>query len=367
MEHDSQSVTLPNPARLLSARLARGLTQKALAERLGVTAQMVSYFEKGERNAAEHVGAYQESLGFPWEYFVSSELPTLDPSQVSFRSRRSLTATLRDKVIERSRYASDLIAPALHARFKFPDLDLPDFGSEGDPETAARLLREHWQLGHGPIANIVHLLEAKGVNVYWLAENSPCVDALCFWRENRAFVFLNTFKDAGERGRFDAAHELAHLVLHRNAHDLGQEHEREADRFASAFLMPREQFLLETRGLRTLDDLKRVKPRWGTSVQAMVRRLYDLEVLSKWGYESAFKELSMRGWRSKEPNAVAREESQLHNLVFQRLQTFGESPRIIADEVNLGLDDVLELMPVGGRFLKRGEGWNPGAFPVSLN
>ena len=367
MPPESDSSPIPSPSRLLSARLSRGMTQKALAGRLGVSAQMISLFEKGERNAHDFVGGYVEHLKFPAVYFMAGDLEPLPPESVTFRSRRSLTATMRDKVVERSRHASDLVSPMLQSRFKLPELDLPELGSE-DPETAARLLREHWMLGHGPISNVVHLLEAKGLEVYWLAEDSPCVDALCFWREERPYVLLNTFKDAGERGRFDAAHELGHLVLHRSASILDQSHEREADRFASAFLMPQEQFLLESRGLRTLDDLKRMKPRWGTSVQAMVRRLHDLGVLSKWAYESAFKELSIRGWRSREPNMVAREESYLHGLIFKRLEPFGEGPRIIAEEVGIALSDVVELMPVGARFLKsNGDGYLRGSFPVSLN
>jgi Zn-dependent peptidase ImmA (M78 family) len=363
----SEEIGQPAPARLLSARLSRGLTQKALALTLNVSAQMVSLFEKGERKADEHLGSYVQALGFPAAYFLAHDFDPLPPEVVSFRSRRALTATLRDKVVERSKHASDLISPILHSRFKLPEVDVPDFSAE-DPETAARLLREAWKLGHGPIASMVHLLEAKGVEVYWLAEDSPCVDALCYWRHERPFIMLNTFKDAGERARFDAAHELGHLVLHRSETTLDQSQEREADRFASAFLMPQEQFLLETRGLRTLDDLKRMKPRWGTSVQAMVRRLYDLGSLSKWAYESAFKELSMRGWRSNEPNKIAREQSYLHDLVFQRLSTFGEGPRIIAEEATITVEDVLELMPVGVLHIKPGKDeYLRGSFPVSLN
>lgn len=332
-----------------------------------MSAQMVSLFEKGERRADEHLTGYVQALGFPAVYFTGSDLEPLAAEVVSFRSRRALTATLRDKVVERSKHASDLISPMLRTKFRLPACELPDFSNE-DPETAARLLRETWQLGHGPISNVVHLLEAKGIEVYWLAEDSPCVDALCFWRHERPFILLNTFKEAGERGRFDAAHELAHLVLHRSELVLDQTQEREADRFASAFLMPQEQFLLETRGLRTLDDLKRMKPRWGASVQAMVRRLYDLGALSKWAYESAFKELSIRGWRLNEPNRVAREQSHLHDLIFQRLSVFGEGPRIIAEEASLGLSDVLEFMPVGARFIKHDDDeFLLGSYPMSLN
>ena len=56
-------------------------------------------------------------------------------------------------------------------------------------------------------------------------------------------------KEAGIRIRFDAAHELAHLVLHRwiEQAELADPKtlkriEAEADRFAGAFLLPRKSF-----------------------------------------------------------------------------------------------------------------------------
>ena len=50
----------------------------------------------------------------------------------------------------------------------------------------------------------------------------------------------------GERGRFDAAHELGHLVLHGEYQELNRPAaEQEANRLAAAFLMPRSSVLAQ--------------------------------------------------------------------------------------------------------------------------
>lgn len=98
-----------------------------------------------------------------------------------------------------------------------------------------------WSLGNAPIQNVIHLLESKGIRISSLTEETREVDAFCTWHEAQPFIFLNTLKSA-ERSRFDAAHELGHLVRdvysmrHGQAH--GPEMERQADAFAAAFLMP---------------------------------------------------------------------------------------------------------------------------------
>jgi hypothetical protein len=112
-------------------------------------------------------------------------------------------------------------------------------GKEGvEPEAVARALRTYWGLGEKPIKSMVHLLEAKGVSVFSLVENTKTIDAFSLWRRNIPFVFLNTIKTP-ERSRFDAAHELGHLVLHKHGGpEGGRVVEDQANQFASAFLMP---------------------------------------------------------------------------------------------------------------------------------
>jgi len=110
------------------------------------------------------------------------------------------------------------------------------------PRQQPGMLRQYWLLGERPIKNVAHLLEAKGVRVYSLMERNVEVDAFSLWRNDTPFIFINTRKSA-EHSRFDAAHDLGHLVLHRHGGPRGQNAEREAQAFAAAFLMPKSSVL----------------------------------------------------------------------------------------------------------------------------
>jgi hypothetical protein len=81
----------------------------------------------------------------------------------------------------------------------------------------------------------------------------------------------------------------------------------------------------------------------------MLRRLYDLEVLPKWAYESSYRQLSARGWRVKEPDSLPREQSYTHGYVLTRLREVGQSIADLANECALSSSDILELMPVGNQ------------------
>jgi Zn-dependent peptidase ImmA (M78 family)/DNA-binding XRE family transcriptional regulator len=335
-----------NPNRIQTSREARGLSKADLALRIGVSSQQVTNYERGaDQPKPERLALIAAELNFPKSYFYGSDLVELPPEAITFRSRRSLTQTLRRQAIARSKHATCLISPAFRARFRLPEHHLPDLSGES-PEDAARMMREIWNLGEAPIDNVVHLLEANGIEFYWLSIDSPCVDALSYWHNQRPFIFLNSFKHAGERGRFDAAHELGHLILHRHEDDMqSKKVEQEADDFASAFLLPRAQFTLEAPRSTLVSDYLRLKPRWKTSIAAMVRRSYDLGLISRYAYENSFKLISARGWRTSEPAELSRERSAVHLTILERLSAKGIGPSEIAAEIGLGFTDFFELVP----------------------
>jgi hypothetical protein len=134
-----------------------------------------------------------------------------------------------------------IFAEWIAERFQLPAVSIPDL--EGlEPELAAEAVRAAWGLGSGPAPNLVHLHEAHGCLVFGLAEDCRELDAFAFWRQGRPFVPLNTIKTA-EHGRFDCAHELGHLALHRHVCQTTKEHEDKAHAFAAAFLLPKQSML----------------------------------------------------------------------------------------------------------------------------
>ena len=181
------------------------------------------------------------------------------------------------------------------------------------------------------------------MRVYSLAIDAAEVDAFSMWRRDRPFVFLNTLKSA-EHGRFDAAHELGHLVLHRHAAPNGQEAEQDANAFASALLMPPASVRAHAPRFATIDNLMRLKKVWGVSLAAMTYRLHKLDLLSEWHYRKLYIEISSRGFRKKEPDGAPREISQVLQKVFAALRKEGVSKEEVAEALRVHPKDIDELV-----------------------
>jgi Zn-dependent peptidase ImmA (M78 family)/DNA-binding XRE family transcriptional regulator len=332
-----------NPSRLTLARKRRGLTMKKLATSVGVAARSISAYEKGEFGPdADSLKKLAAALRFPEAFFFGDDLDQPTPDIASFRALSKMTASQRDTALGAGAIALMLNA-WIEERFELPVADVPDLSREDDPETAARVLRQQWGLGELPIKNMVHLLEAKGIRVFSLSIDAAEVDAFSMWRQSTPFVFLNTQKSA-EHSRFDAAHELGHLVLHRHGSPQGREAEQEANAFASAFLMPRASVLAYAPRLATLDHLIKLKKLWAVSVAALTYRLHAVKVLTDWHYQSLYIELSSRGYRKKEPDEGPREISQVLQKVFSELRQEGVSKGAIAGELGVLPDEIDQLV-----------------------
>jgi Zn-dependent peptidase ImmA (M78 family) len=295
-----------------------------------------------------------EVLKFPTSFFEAGDLAEIPDEAASFRSLSRMSASDRHAAL-----ASGRLALALHdwisARFRLPEPSVPKLGPGVDPETAAQIVRAEWSMGEKPVSNVVHLLEAHGVRVFSLAQECHEVDAFSLWRSAQPFVFLNTQK-SGEHSRFDAAHELGHLVLHWH-HELPQlnkQAEKEAHRFAAAFLMPAASVLSSVPRLPNLQDLMRGKRRWKVSVAAYTHRLHELKRLTDWQYRTLIVDISQRGYRTNEPKPIQRETSQILNKVFATLRREGVSKADIARELDLYPEDLdalvfgLAMLPVLG-------------------
>lgn len=332
------------PSRLTFARKRRGFTMTRLAEAIGVDIRSVSGFEKKEFNPSEEtIQKIATALRFPASFFLQEgELQTIDSGAASFRSLSKMSASQRDMAL----YSGALtvtLNQAIEGRFELPAPTLPDL-RDSEPEAAAATLRRHWGLGEQPIKNMIHLLEVNGVRVFSLAIDAVEVDAFSMWREQKPFVFLNTRKQS-ERSRFDSGHELGHLVLHRHGSpNGGQEIEKAANEFASAFLMPHSSVLAYAPKFATLDGLIQLKKIWGVSVSALAYRMHKLGLLTEWQYREMFIQIARRGYRKSEPESLPREISQVLAKVFAALRTEGIGPADIANELHVSEEDLNEMV-----------------------
>lgn len=339
-------------SRLAVALRLRGMTRRELAAECGVSPQYLTNIEKGRQSpAADLVARFAEALKMPVEYFYKDPIEAFQTSDVSFRSRRGTPARVRDTGLAVSEIVAGIIGKDLEKRFHLPAVNVPDLSKSATPEIAADVLRNFWGLGNGPIQNMVHLLESKGVLVFWLRHDNPALDAISFWHEDRPYVILNSLKVAGDRARFDAAHELAHLVLHRTGSMEGSDPEREANKLSSAFLLPAPRFTNACPPNLNLAALYHLKLEWKVSVAAMIMRASSLGVYSEWETRVAFQKLNSQGELRNERANFPRETSKLHSMVFDGLAKKEISPYEYAAQLSLNLSDLLEFMPVAREFM----------------
>lgn len=335
-----------NPKQITFASVRRRFTKAQLAKELGITSRSLQNYETGasypDPGTLEKIA---KLLNFPQQFFfIDEEMPELREHSVSFRKLSKMTDALKACTFAAGAIAFK-VNHWIEERFSLPLAELPDL-SDLEPEEAAATLRRAWGLGNAPIPNMVHLLESKGIRVFSLAEETREVDAFCTWYEGKPFVFLNTIKSA-ERSRFDAAHELGHLVRdvytmqHGQAH--GPEMERQADAFAAAFLMPKESVAANQPPAYTIKYLMKLKHYWGVSLAALAYRFSSLGLVSEWNYRGLCIEIARSGYRTNEPEPMERETSQLLTKVLDILHSRKQGRREIAESLSLSIDEINAL------------------------
>ncbi|MFC1747976.1 helix-turn-helix domain-containing protein [Pseudomonadota bacterium] len=332
-----------NSSRLTLARKRRSLSGKDLANLTGLTAVHISRIEKDKADNLEQstIDALSKALEFPPEFFFGDDIDTPSKDDASFRSLTAMTARERDAALSASSFAY-LISDWVSDMFNLPEVDVIDISYEREPDSAARILRSHWGLGEKPVNNVIKLLESKGIRIFSLAENTKNVDAFSCWRNGIPYIFLNTYKTS-ERSRFDALHELGHLVLHRHGKVQGREAEREANKFASYFLIPSVDLMARVPFVTSLQQLIKAKKRWGVSVSALAYRLHKTEVITDWQYRTFCIQIN-KNYKNTEPNGLQRESSVVWEKVFRELWKDGQTRHCIAKDLSLPEKELETLM-----------------------
>jgi len=331
---------MQNPERVELVRLRLGLTKSGFAEALGVDRKTLQRFEDGRDLNPPVIERLCELSGYPEAFFSKGRFDYPNPDGVSFRSLRSLTASSRDSALAAGALAFEL-DDWVSERFALPEHSLP-MTNNRSPADAAAAVRSYWGIGERPVSNMINLLESRGVRVFSLAEETRHLDAYSFWRNDKPYVFLNTTKTP-EHSVFDAAHELAHLVMHRRTGSAHKSAEDEAHAFASAFLMPPGDLLAHIPRVRSLDDLIRAKKRWRISVAALNYALHRIGVISDWHYRSYYIELNKLG-RHIEPEGIEPETSQVWSKVLTALWREGTTLSHIAIELMIPEKELSALL-----------------------
>lgn len=298
------------PARLRLARELQEWSQADLARQLGLSPAAIGQFESGAtRPSQDSVDRMAAILGVPTRFM---SLPVTDTHEGFFRSLRRTSISHRRRARALAYIAHDVVVGA--GPSAFPTLSLPRIpvtslqASRAELEQAAADVRADWNMPRGPVKDVVELLESHGILVIRLPLDTADVDAFSLPFQDRPAVILGSDKNDRARSRFDAAHELGHLVAHSDQVWGVKEVEQQAHAFAAGFLMPAEDIferLPTTADWATLFDLKR---EWQVSLAALLMRARTLGRFSEAQYLTAIKALSARGWRRVEPVPLGRPE-----------------------------------------------------------
>ena len=346
-----------DPDELTLARKFRGLRKNELAQAVGVTPAALSQYELGQSRPSPAVLARLAlALGMPIRFFVLGHPKPVSPSAAHFRSLRATTQLERDQAIAFGQLAWRLMT-GIEKYIELPASRIPhaalparpaDTGDPADPggadvAAAARRARESMGIGAGPVSHVVRLLEAHGAVVIGLPATSRRVDAFSHWYGSRPVVFLNPMKDDKARSRFDAAHELGHLVLHHDAEPGNRIVENQAHDFAAEFLMPQAEIAGELPRRVDWDRLLEAKRRWGVSLKALVYRAHKLGLFGESAYRSAM--VTLARWGDPEPGDLGpRETPVLLIKAIEMLAETGVDLELLARNTGLAADTVQDIL-----------------------
>ena len=334
-----------NGRRVRQARELSGLTQAALSEALGIDQTMVAHIESGTKQPSDELlDALSTELHLPVDFFRQGSPPEFPKGSLLFRSKSGIGK----RTISQAHAHAELVfelALRLSDRASLIPVRLP---KETDPIEAARQTRKTLQLPSGPFLNLIRAVERLGVLTIPLPELKDC-DAFAVWAgPGRTYPVIGMIVGkANDRMRMNVAHELGHLVLHRDLVSGTQELETQAYRFASELLMPARDISRDLSSEKlNLFRLASLKSKWQVSMQALARRARDLDVISDRQYRYLMKQMSIKGWRMEEPS-FAPVQLELPRVIPKLTEVaFGPSAdlRKMANELHLTAEFVAGIL-----------------------
>jgi Zn-dependent peptidase ImmA (M78 family)/DNA-binding XRE family transcriptional regulator len=338
-----------DPQRITFARELRGLTKKELAKRIKKTPSAVSQIERGliHPDLETFVGM-SFALKVPPSFFTEKQYQAkhIELASCHFRSLRSTSQSMRRQSARKGDLCIDFIELLESKGLLFPKEEVTDFSvsaeTDEEIEKAAIGFRRHWNMGLGPIPDIIKLVESKGIVVLPLEEVCNKVDAYSTWRGRRPCILLSQTKSPS-RIRFDVSHELGHLVLHEDTVAGEAKTERQANRFAGAFLVPRDSFIEECPRRWSFQAFKQMKFRWRVSIQALLYRAKDLGCIAQSTYQRAMMQISDAGMRKNEGKEWEMEKPV---LVTQALELLSDRVTLteLADEMSLYPKELRDML-----------------------
>lgn len=339
-----------NGEMLLLARKRRRKTQKELAAESGVAQAAISRIENGTRDALspDEIQSIARVLRFPESFFY--EQGPFYPRPISlhgaaFRRKASVSAKDQDVVVSLANLFVLHFRSLLNAIDLEPEFPLLQFEVVGDKSVvsehanavssasqAAQRVRASWQIGDGPLINLVRYVEATGVLVLFGDFGGADIDGVTLRPAGmRPLIVLNRDRPA-DRKRFSLAHEYGHVVLHPYPYDAM---EKEANEFAAELLMPQRGIINDLRQRLSIPRLGQLKLKWKVAMSALIYRAKTIGAISDAGATRLYKQMSAFGYRTEEPSQF--------NFPAEESKLSGDILNIHMSDLGYSLDEISEV------------------------
>ena len=358
-----------NGANLRLIRLFHNLSLADLGESVSTSKQFLSRLETGGETISDGLAnALAERLNVLPQFFFLPDEQAIAEEECHFRSHLTTKVSLRQNARARGEMLKRLIA-ILERHLRLPNYAIES--SEPDSpeaiERAAERFRDMFGLGRGPLSSMTRVAENAGAMVMRIKGLASDIDAISF-ATKRPLIALNGDGRSGCRQRFGVAHELGHFALHVGVLTGDRLTETQANRFASALLLPRTTFAAECRlalrGSRlNWPGLSQLKLRWGVSKAALIFRGRQLGMLSEEQARSGYIGLKRHGEAlqeteddlvpAEEPELLPESLSMLHEHFGMSLaavaRTLSVSPSLVSDLLMISPQEVSNNVVAFGR------------------
>jgi Zn-dependent peptidase ImmA (M78 family)/transcriptional regulator with XRE-family HTH domain len=310
---------------LVLAREARGMTQAELSDLGKIGQGTLSKYETGILEPPrEFSHDLERAMGFPGDFFYQpGEIYGFPPFH--YRRRKKLSAKALGRIvaemnIRRMHVQKLSVSFQLRTNAFIPEIDRDEYhgGKRGrlDIEDVARNVREMWMIPHGPISNMVELLESNGAIVIPCDFGTDLLDAMSQRIDGMPVLFFINLYAPTDRIRHTLAHELGHMVLHTTTLRDDIEMEEEADSFAGAFMLPADEIRSQLRRF-DLRQLANMKAYWKVSMASIAVRADRLKLITPYQSKMFWIEMSKLGYRKREPGEPPREHPNLLKVMVE--------------------------------------------------
>jgi Zn-dependent peptidase ImmA (M78 family) len=341
-----------NSAMLRLARQRKGFHQTQAAERLGIEQPILSRMENGLTEIRDDVILKASQVyEVPTSFFFQAQPVYGPPVSVHpmYRRKADVTARELDSVVAELNVRVMHLRKLLEAAEVAHSADIPklDVNDYEDPEEIASVVRAHWKVPRGPIADLTLLAERAGVFVVHSSLSGTSISGVTFAVPGLAPLVVLNSEQTADRQRWSLAHEIGHLVMHRLP---SVSMEEEANTFASALLMPADDIRPSFLGRRVdLRVLAALKPEWRVSMQALLMRARSVAAISDNQGQYLWKQISARKYRLREPPELdfpQEKPTVVESIIKLHLATLGYTLADLATILHEFESSVLSMYPI---------------------